>query len=178
MIQLSDEQLNNLGKEALIVIVSSLQDQLLALQSQLDHANAQLSDNNRQIELLTEQIRLMNQRFFGRKSESAVSEVDGQLSLFDSFNEVEYLKQDSLKEPEITEVIIPSYHRKKAVGKRESDLSGLPARIIEHTLSDEELAVSFLMVTRNSLRKFINACTLFRKHLSWMNIMSMSMSPK
>ena len=53
MIQLSDEQLNQLGKEALVVIVSSLQDQLLALQSQLDHANAQLSDNNRQIELLT-----------------------------------------------------------------------------------------------------------------------------
>lgn len=175
MIHLSDEQLNNLGKEALVVIVSSLQDQLLALQSQLDHANAQLSDNNRQIELLTEQIRLMNQRFFGRKSESAVSEVDGQLSLFDSFNEVEYLKRDPLKEPEITEVIIPSYHRKKAVGKRESDLSGLPARIIEHTLSDEE---SFLTVTRNSLRKFINACTSFRKHLSWMNIMSMSMPPK
>lgn len=47
MIQLSDEQLNQLGKEALVVIVSSLQDQLLALQSQLDQANAQLSDNNR-----------------------------------------------------------------------------------------------------------------------------------
>ena len=60
MIQLSDEQLNNLGKEALVVIVSSLQDQLPALRSQLDHASAQLS-------------------------------------LFDSFNEVEYLKQDSLK---------------------------------------------------------------------------------
>ena len=43
MIQLSDEQLNNLDKEALVIIVSSLQDQLLALQSQLDHANAQLS---------------------------------------------------------------------------------------------------------------------------------------
>ena len=120
MIQLSDEQLNNLGKEALIVIVSSLQDQLLALQSQLDHANAQLSDNNRQIELLTEQIRIMNQRFFGRKSEASVSEVDGQISLFDSFNEVEYLNQNSSKEPEITEVIIPSYHRKKSVGKRDA----------------------------------------------------------
>lgn len=143
MIQLSDEQLNNLGKEALVVIVSSLQDQLLALQSQLDHANAQLSDNNRQIELLTEQIRIMNQRFFGRRSEASVSEINGQLSLFDSFNEAEYLKQDSLKEPEITEVIIPSYHRKKTVGKRESDLSGLPARIIEHTLSDEKLAARF-----------------------------------
>ena len=106
MIQLSDEQLNNLGKEALIVIVSSLQDQLLALQSQLDHANAQLSDNNRQIELLTEQIRIMNQRFFGRKSEASVSEVDGQISLFDSFNEVEYLNQNSSKEPEITEVTL------------------------------------------------------------------------
>ena len=106
MIQLSDEQLNNLGKEALIVIVSSLQDQLLALQSQLDHANAQLSDTNRQIELLTEQIRIMNQRFFGRKSEASVSEVDGQISLFDSFNEVEYLNQNSSKEPEITEVTL------------------------------------------------------------------------
>ena len=143
MIQLSDEQLNNLGKEALIVIVSSLQDQLLALQSQLDHANAQLSDNNRQIELLTEQIRIMNQRFFGRKSEASVSEVNGQISLFDSFNEVEYLNQNSSKEPEITEVIIPSYHRKKSVGKRDADLSGLPARIIEHTLSAEELATRF-----------------------------------
>ena len=68
---------------------------------------AQLSDNNRHIELLTEQIRIMNQRFFGRKSEASVSEVDGQISLFDSFNEVEYLKQNSSKEPEITEVIIP-----------------------------------------------------------------------
>lgn len=105
MIQLSDEQLNNLGKEALIVIASSLQDQLLALQSQLDHANAQLSHNNRQIELLTEQIRIMNQRFFGRKSEASVSEVDGQISLFDSFNEVKYLNQNSSKEPEITEVL-------------------------------------------------------------------------
>lgn len=102
-----------------------------------------VSDNNRQIELLTEQIRIMNQRFFGRRSEASVSEINGQLSLFDSFNEAEYLKQDSLKEPEITEVIIPSYHRKKTVGKRESDLSGLPARIIEHTLSDEELAARF-----------------------------------
>ena len=76
----------------------------------------------------------MNQRFFDRKSEAAVSEVDGQDSLFDFFNETEYLKQDHLKEPEITEVLIPSYHRKKSVGKRES---------IEHTLSDEKLADRF-----------------------------------
>ena len=143
MIQLSDEQLHNLGKEALIIIVSSLQDQLHSLQSQLDHANAQLSDTNRQIELLTEQIRIMNQRHFGRKSEANLSEIDGQISLFDSFNEVEYLNQNSAKEPEIEEIVISSYHRSKTKGKREADLDGLPARIIEHRLSDEELAIKF-----------------------------------
>ena len=143
MIQLSDEQLHNLGKEALIIIVSSLQDQLHSLQSQLDHANAQLSDTNRQIELLTEQIRIMNQRHFGRKSEVNLSEIDGQISLFDSFNEVEYLNQNSAKEPEIEEIVISSYHRSKTKGKREADLDGLPARIIEHRLSDEELAIKF-----------------------------------
>ena len=89
MVQLSEEQLNNLGKEALVIIVASLQDQLAALQSQLDVANAQLSDNNRQIELLTEQIRIMNQRQFGRHSESCLSDVEGQISLFDSFNEAD-----------------------------------------------------------------------------------------
>lgn len=143
MIQLSDEQLHNLGKEALIIIVSSLQDQLHSLQSQLDHANAQLSDTNRQIELLTEQIRIMNQRHFGRKSEANLSEIDGQISLFDSFNEVEYLNQNSAKEPEIEEIVTSSYRRSKAKGKREADLDGLPARIIEHRLSDEELAAKF-----------------------------------
>ncbi|RHT81408.1 hypothetical protein DW725_12620 [Clostridiaceae bacterium AM27-36LB] len=107
MIQLSDEQLHNLGKEALIIIVSSLQDQLHSLQSQLDHANAQLSDTNRQIELLTEQIRIINQRYFGRKSEANLSEIDGQISLFDSFNEAEYLNQNSAKEQQILMSFLP-----------------------------------------------------------------------
>ena len=68
MALLTDDQLNSLNKDALIIIVSSLQSQLIAVQSQLDSANAMLSDNNRQIELLTEQIRIMNQRQFGQKS--------------------------------------------------------------------------------------------------------------
>ena len=60
MMILSEKQLNNLNKDALIIIVSSLQNQLCLMQSQLDNANAQLTDTNRQIELLTEQIRIMN----------------------------------------------------------------------------------------------------------------------
>ena len=67
MMLLSEDQLNNLNKEALVIIVASLQDQLGLMQSQLDTANAQLADTNRQIELLTEQFRIMNQRQFGRQ---------------------------------------------------------------------------------------------------------------
>ena len=83
MANMSEEQLKSLNKEALIIIVSALQSQLDALQSQLDSANAMLSENNKQINLLTEQIRIMNQRQFGRKSESSLNDIDGQLSLFD-----------------------------------------------------------------------------------------------
>lgn len=147
MVQLSEEQLNNLNKEALIIIVSSLQDQLSAMQSQLDSANAMLSDNNRQIELLTEQIRIMNQRHFGKMTESDLIVADGtvyeQYTLFDSFNEVEATSDLSVKEPEIEEVTISSYKRSKRKGKRDEDLDGLPARIIEHKLSAEELAEKF-----------------------------------
>ncbi len=147
---LSEEQLNNLNKDALVIIVSSLQSQLLTmseqldfLHSQLDSSNAQLANYNKQIELLTEQIRIMNQRKFGKSSESSLNQIDGQVSLFDGFNEVEASMDSSVPEPEITEVIISSYKRSKAKGKREADLDGLPARIIEHKLSDEELAEKF-----------------------------------
>ena len=144
MNRLSEEQLNSLNKEALVILFSALQDQLASVQEQLDDANARLSDNNRQIELLVEQIRIMNQRSFGRKSESSLNEIDGQLTIFDFFNEAESLVKDDLKEPEITEVVISSYRRsQKTKGKREADLEGFPARIIEHKLSEKKLSSLF-----------------------------------
>ena len=42
MIRLSDDQLNNLNREALIILVSSLQDQLTSVQEQLDVAKPAL----------------------------------------------------------------------------------------------------------------------------------------
>lgn len=126
MIQLSEEQLYNLDKDALVIIVSALQDQLQSMSRQLDSANAQLSDTNRQIELLTEQIRIMNQRQFGRKSESSLNETDGPLSMFDSFNEAEGTCDPSVPEPVIEEITISSYRRSKSKGKRDADLDGLP----------------------------------------------------
>lgn len=144
MILLSEEQLNNLDKEALVILFSSLQEQLVFVQKQLDTANERLNDNNRQIELLTEQIRILNQRHFGRKSESALTAEEGQMTIFDFFNEAEYLVKQDLKEPEISEVVVSSYRRSnKTKGKREADLEGLPARIIDHRLSEEELSSLF-----------------------------------
>ena len=143
MICLTEAQLNSLGKDALVILITSLQDQLVSMQEQLDTANSRLNDNNRQIELLTEQIRIMNQRHFGRKSERGLSSDDAQLTIFDFFNSAEYLVNEDLKEPEITEVVISSYKRSKKKGKREEDLEGLPARIIDHRIPEEELAVLF-----------------------------------
>ena len=55
----------------------------------------------------------MNPRHFERKSEAYLSVTEGQLSLFDSFNAVKYLKPDPAKEPELEEVIVSSYRRSK-----------------------------------------------------------------
>lgn len=140
---LSDSQLNSLDKDALIIIVSSLQDQIKVLHDQLDNANAQLSDTNRQIELLTEQIRIMNQRQFGKRFESSLDSFEGQMTIFDYFNAAEALANPCIKEPEISEIVVSTYLRSKTSGKREADLEGFPARIFEHTLSEEELSKLF-----------------------------------
>ena len=65
----------------------------------------------------------MNQCQFGRQSETDI--MEGQLTLFDSFNEVETTADSNVAELEISEVIIASYCRKKTTGKRDSDLEGL-----------------------------------------------------
>ena len=157
MTLLSDAQLNTLDHRSLVGIISSLQEEMLDLQAQrvslqeqyselekkLDLANTQNADSGRQIELLTEQIRLMNQRRFGRACEKYHAVDLNQLSIFECFNEAEALKTPETSEPEITEVTVSSHTRKKSTGKRDADLSKLPSHVIEHTLSEEELAKRF-----------------------------------
>ena len=129
MTKLSEEQLNNLSKEELVAQAMELQDQYLNLSQRVDY--------------LTEQVMLMNQRQFGRKTEKNISSVpDGQMNLFQFFNEVEALAKPSLPEPSINSIPVKSHSRKQR-GKREEDLKDLPIRIIKHTLSDEELKETF-----------------------------------
>jgi transposase len=77
-----------------------------------------------------EQLRLAKHRQFGASSEQA--EVSEQLGLFD---EAENTADAKLPEPEIEEI---SYTRRKRVGKREEDLSGLPTEVVEHELPEGE----------------------------------------
>jgi len=124
--QLTVDELNRMDKHVLVTIIVALQKQLNTISPQL--------------EFLTEQITLMNQRAFGRKTEQ-LGQIDGQLNIFDVFNEIEFCA-DASPEPEITEIVVSSHKRKKK-STRDDNLDGLPARIFEHTLSDEELAEQF-----------------------------------
>ncbi len=129
--KLTPEQLEKMDKQMLIMVIGALQAQLNTISSQLN--------------FLSEQIAIMNQRTFGRKTEKN-SQVPNQLSFDDYydqevFNEPEVFS-DASKEPEITEVIISGYTRKKKTS-READLEGLPACIINHTIDEERLRELF-----------------------------------
>ena len=125
--ELTTEELKEMDKDVLITMFVALQGQLKSM--------------NKQIEFITEQVALMNQRSFGKKTEKRDSVLDGQLSINEVFNEAE-VKFDDSPEPEITEILVAPHTRKKKT-KREEKLKDLPARIIEHKLSDEELQELF-----------------------------------
>ena len=117
---LSDDQLDALPKEAVIVLYKAVFGQLAVLQKQND-------DIRKKMDNLQEQVSVLLQRQFGRKSEK--TQTDGQLS-FDLdnnavvLNEAEQLADSGIPE-ELSEAEVITYTRKKAAGKREADLRGL-----------------------------------------------------
>ena len=96
------------------------------------------------IEPVREQIALMNTRSFARKSEKCLTD-DSQLSCFaEIFNEIESLvAEQTSMEPGIDEVIVPAHKRRKRKGKLEEDLSDFPVKVVEHTLTEDELKTHF-----------------------------------
>ncbi len=85
--------------------------------------------------VLLERLTAGNANTFGRKTEKM--EYEGQESLF---NEVEAAIDEAAAEPEIEEI---TYKRKKQAGKREKDLSGFPATIVNHEIPEEKLTSLF-----------------------------------
>lgn len=170
---LSEEQLNSLNKEALVIIVASLQDQLNSMQSQLDTANRQLADTSQQIELLTEQIWILYQRKFGRQSESNLTE--SQLSLFDSLNEAVRTADSTASELEISEGTIASYHRKKSAGKELLISTTCMPASLSTGFRMKNLPDSFLSDIKSFCPKSTIGFISSRRPLLWMSIMSMFM---
>jgi transposase len=131
---LTEEQLNELDKSALITIILSIANQM-----------AELTEMNKllklEVESLSEKLSLSNTRQFAPSSEAGLT--GEQLSIYDiGFNEAEALTEGAeATEPELEEVV--SYKRKKKKGKREEDLSGFPIEEIRHELSEEELEELF-----------------------------------
>lgn len=117
--KLTPEQLNGLPKDALVLLILSMQDQL----TQMDQS----------IKKLTEQVNLANNYRFGRHSEK-LTVIDGQGS-FDAdgniyFNEAEAIcdAYGPVDEPGIDEVIKKRTPRPK--GKKAQDLGGFPVIVL------------------------------------------------
>ena len=127
----TEEQLNSLDRETLIRLFLSQQEQL----ENIDHT----------LQLVLEQMADLKRHRFGRSSEKhetedqiSFMEVDGKIVFF---NEAETVaaEDNTQEEPESVSRRKP----KKKQGKREGDLEGLPVVVVEHSLTDEELADKF-----------------------------------
>ena len=124
---LSPDELKKLSKSSLVLIICSLQEQFANISKQLS--------------FFTEQIALMNQRTYGRKTEQF--QIPHQMSLFEDPDFSTSSEESGVsEEPEVTEVVVSSYTRKEKT-RREDKLEGLPARIIDHKLTPEEMAEQF-----------------------------------
>ena len=86
---------------------------------------------HRQVDWLTQQLRLTRGQRFGASSEQTQA-ISEQLSLF---NEAEALTDSDGSEPDLEQI---TYRRKKRVGKRAMDFSGLPVEQIIHELPEAE----------------------------------------
>ena len=137
-VKYTKEQLNSVDKSFLIQLLLQQQEQLEAITKEL-HAS------NEKMQLLMEQVILGKQNRFGRSSEKmedtsqiCFQEVDGTIVFF---NEAEAVYDLNEKEPDELELKSPKQPKRK--GKKESDLSGLTVRRIDHYLSEEELEIEF-----------------------------------
>lgn len=137
-VKYTEEQLNSVDKSFLIQLLLQQQEQLEAITKEL-HAS------NEKMQLLMEQVILGKQNRFGRSSEKmedanqiCFREVDGTIVFF---NEAEAVC--NLNEAEPDDLELKSSKQLKRKGKKESDLSGLTVRRIDHYLSEEELEIEF-----------------------------------
>ncbi len=126
----TEEKLNSFDKETIIQLFLSQQEQL----ENIDH----------NLQLVLEQLADLKRHRFGRSSERhepdeqlSFMEVDGKIVFFNESEAV--AAEGSGEEPEA----VPRRKPKRRQGKREEDLEGLPVVVVEHSMTEEELAALF-----------------------------------
>ena len=141
----TEEQLNTVDKSLIIRLFLAEQEQTEKLTNQVETLNAKLAEMDEKMQKLLEQVILSNKARFGRASEKmehtdqmAFTEVDGQIVFF---NEAE--AEADLEAPEPDELELRPKRGKKAKGKKEKDLEGLPVSRIDYYMSDDELIKEF-----------------------------------
>ena len=134
----TEEDLNRVDKSLLIRM-------FLNQQEQLEKVSADLHSLDKKMQTMMEQLILANKNRFGRSSERmediqqiSFAEVDGTIVFF---NEAEAVCDLDAPEPETLEAA--PERRKKAKGKKEQDMSGLPTNRIDHYMTEEELTAEF-----------------------------------
>jgi len=112
----------------------SVQHKIESLESTVAEQAAMIAKMQILIKHYEEQLLLMRRQRFGASSERTMIDNDAyrQLNLF---NEIEAEAEKNAPEPEIEEI---TYKRKKHIGKREEDLSGLPIERIDYELPENE----------------------------------------
>ena len=143
----TDTQLTKLTKKDIIMMYLSLQQLAESLTAQCKMQEKQLNEMNQKMDLLIEQIAIGQQKRFGRSTEKI--DWEGQFEML--FNEAEviivnkYVIEPPLEEvcPDALEAEPAKQRKSKQKGKRDADLKDLPVKVIEHTLSEDELHEKF-----------------------------------
>ncbi len=137
-IKYTEEQLNSIDKSLLITM-------FLGLQEQFESLSDKLTAMDNRMQLMMEQLILSRQERFGRSSEKLTDpgqirfmEVDGEIVFF---NEAEAVSDLNAEEPKDLEK--PKGKGKKATGKKEEDIAGLPVNVIPHYMNEQELTEEF-----------------------------------
>ena len=116
------DELNNLSKDALIMLLLQQTESMKLL-------TAQVENLNRQISSLQENLVVLTQNRFGRKTEQTDT-IGTQLSFdpetMEIINEAEMLLESGIPEEPTYETVVKAHTRKKRQGKRDEDLSGFP----------------------------------------------------
>ena len=143
---LSSDELNNISKDAIILIYQQLAESFAIIQDQNEHLI-------KQVDKLQESISLLTQQRFGRKTEKTKEIINGQLC-FDKNGHIiipsntdpdaSDVDDDCKSEEElIVEYLARREARKRKKGVRSQDLAFADVIIEEHELDEEELSNHF-----------------------------------